>query len=284
MRRLAYFFGEGIRGLVQARLMTVVSIMAVAASLFVAGVLGIGMFNVHQRLGSVSEQTAVVAYLTDACAADSVTTALVVKDIEALPHVKSVSLVTKKDAWTRFSELYGTDMLVSVDSNPLPASAEILLNKKYLTESAIDSLNTQLSGIAGIETVRYARDWVRRLETIRTWFLWALIIVLPILLVALHAMIANTIKLTIYARRELVSNMRMVGATDRYIEAPFVIEGVLQGVAGGGIAVLLLTGVHMLAGNSLIYWGPWWFLWVLVIIGFIFGLLGSLSAVRRFLG
>jgi cell division transport system permease protein len=97
-------------------------------------------------------------------------------------------------------------------------------------------------------------------------------------------MIANTIKLTIYARRELVHNMHFVGATDAYIRAPFILEGMLQGFIGGALAVGGLFIIKIIPASHVpIYWGPWYTFLLLLPVGVLFGCIGSVDAVRKFL-
>ena len=105
-----------------------------------------------------------------------------------------------------------------------------------------------------------------------------------IVLVGLYFMIANTIKLTIYARKELVHNMHFVGATNTYIKMPFIMEGILQGIIGGLFAVGLLGGLKMATVSVIhLWWGPWFSFLIIFIVGALFGFIGSMSAVRKFL-
>jgi cell division transport system permease protein len=143
-----------------------------------------------------------------------------------------------------------------------------------------------------VEGVYYSREWIAVLKKLRNWFTVGALLVGPFLFLALHSLIANTIKLTIYARRDLVTNMRFVGATDFYIKMPFVLEGMLQGMVGGAAAVLGLVVLRFALASFSLQWGlrigtlwlgPSYLFLLIFVVGVTFGWIGSMSAVRKFL-
>lgn len=263
--------------------MTFVSIITIAITLFFLGCVIVGFMNIRLWLEEASKKAGVVVYLKDSLYEDSARCANIVSEIELFPQVESVSLVGKQDAWERFEKLYGSEMLDAVDENPLPASLEITLNQKHLYSDATGALKSELEQFEGVEGIRYSHEWLAVLRKFRRMFTWGAIFIVPILLIALHFMIANTIKLTIYARKDLITNMHFVGATDLYIKTPFVLEGMLQGMIGGFIGVTCLYILKLLFSHFSLYWGVWYLLPAIFLVGILFGWIGSMSAVRRFL-
>jgi cell division transport system permease protein len=103
------------------------------------------------------------------------------------------------------------------------------------------------------------------------------------MLLVLHIMISNTIKLTIYARRELVRNMELVGATRFFINTPFILEGMVQGILGACVSGISLTLIKVSFSHISLSWGPSFLPGLLLLTGAFFGWIGSLSAVRKFM-
>jgi cell division transport system permease protein len=283
MGRLIYFVKEALRGFFQAKLMTFVSIVTIAVTLFVLGLLAVAYLNVRVWLRLASARPGVVVFLADSVSADTAKAKGMMTRLAAMPQVASAGYVDKDSAWRRFEQLYGSQMLEAVDDNPLPASAEISLAAPYQSADAIDKFKQELAGIGGVEGVQYSREWVEALKKFRTWFYRGTIPLALFLALVLHFMIANTIKLTIYARRDLISNMRLVGATDSYIKTPFVLEGMLQGMIGGFFGVAALSIVRAASHSFPIVWGSWHLFFAIFLIGVFFGWIGSRSAVRKFL-
>jgi cell division transport system permease protein len=278
-----YFIKEALRGFFQAKLMTFVSVITIGLTLFFLGCVLVSYLNIKLWLKNAANRVEAVVYVDDATSSDSLSFADCVAKVKACPQVATAVVVDKKEAWNRFKELYGTGMLESVDENPFPASIELTIRSRSQSSDAALALQKELDLIKGIEDVQLSQEWVALLQKFRNYFLVATICVALVLLVALHFMIANTIKLTIYGRKELVRNMHFVGATAWYIKMPFILEGMLQGIIGGALGVAALYIVKVSLQHFPVYWGHWWLFFLLFPIGALFGCIGSMSAVRKFL-
>jgi cell division transport system permease protein len=281
---LFYFIKEAFRGFYQAKLMTFVSVMTIGFALFFLGCMAVGIGNIRLWLKNASARVEAVVYVKDRAAADAAAFEDLVAKVRACDQVSGVTIVDKKEAWERFRELYGADMLEAVDNNPFPVSLELSLSEKAQSVSSTEALRRELEQIDGIEDIQLSQQWVTLLERFRVYFLAGTAVFACILVFALHFMISNTIKLTIYARRELVRNMHFVGATNSYIKTPFILEGMLQGIVGGTIGAVAVLLAKALLSHVPVVWGPWyWFVFSFLTIGALFGCIGSMSAVRRFL-
>jgi cell division transport system permease protein len=278
-----YFIKEAFRGFFQAKLMTFVSVITIGLTLFFLGCVFVGYLNIKLWLKNAANRVEAVVYIDDATSSDTLSLADCVAKVKACPQVAVAVVVDKKEALSRFKELYGTAMLEAVDENPFPASIELTLRSRSQSSDAAATLQKELELIKGVEDVQLSQQWVALLQKFRNYFFAATICVALVLLVALHFMIANTIKLTIYGRKELVRNMHFVGATAWYIKMPFVFEGVLQGIIGGALGVAALYIVKVSLRHFPVYWGHWWLFFLLFPIGALFGCIGSMSAVRKFL-
>lgn len=283
MGLIFYFFKEAIRGLYQAKLMTFVSIISVAASLFFMSIVVLGFVNIESVLEKTDEQADIAVYLEDDVSQDSSELNEIMRVVKGYSQVERAEVINKDSAWERFESLYGSEMLYAVDDNPLPASIEIYIGSRFRSSQAVSSLCRDLEQIGGVESVRYSREWMELVEKFRWFFYLIAGIAAFIMMFVLHFMISSTIKLTIYARKELVQNMHMVGATAFFIKMPFLLEGMLQGLIGGIIGVFFLNIFKVVLSGFTLSWGPDYFPLVTMFLGVFFGWIGSLSAVRKFL-
>lgn len=283
MGTLIYFIKETFRGFLQAKLMTFVSIITIAITLFFLGCIIAGGLSVRRWLDNTSKKANVIVYLEDELYEDSVKCDSLIHGIKQFEEVDSVYMVGKDEAWEEFEKNYGPEMLDAVNENPLPARLDITLNRKLIYADAVGTLKSKLQRFEGIEGVNYSYELLSVLKRFNKIFIWGASIIVVVLLFALHFMIANTVKLTIYARKDLIVNMQYVGATDFFIKTPFVLEGILQGMIGGVLAILSLSILKLFLYRFSLYWGEWYFFPAIFSVGVLFGWIGSTSAVRRFL-
>ncbi len=283
MGSLLYFITEAVRGCYQAKLMTFVSIVTIAVSMLLISAVVLGIVNIDAVLRRSEKEADLAVYLTQAASEDQQFHNALVDVIGRREEVKALHLVTVEEAWLRFENMYGTEILESVDENPFPASIDITLAEGFQTKAAISKLKEELALLEGVESIQYAREWLDFMETIRSYFLYASVILSLFLMLALHSMISNTIKLTIYARKELVRNMHFVGATDFFIKAPFLLEGMLQGFIGGLLCIATLYFFQLFFSHIPLYWGTNFLPLLILFIGVFFGWLGSQRAIQKFL-
>jgi cell division transport system permease protein len=284
MFKLAYFVKEAFRGLYQAKLMTVASIATIAVSLFFLGIIIVTYINIRAMLAQVSGRFEVVAYVTDEAAADTAALARLTDKLSQLPQIKKQTYVDKTAAWQRFEKLYGSTMLAAIETNPLPSSFEIVLQEAVQQPERVSVFVKQLQGLSGIESVQYANEWLIVLQRFKGYFFGATVLLGVMLVIALYVMVSNSIRLTIFARRDLITNMRYAGATDAYIQAPFLLEGMLQGAIGASLGLAAIMVLRLLLTRLPFVWGSWYMVPVIIFpVGVIFGWIGSLGAVRRFL-
>jgi cell division transport system permease protein len=289
MGTLLYLIREGARGFYQARRMTFLSIATIAVVLLLACCIAVGVINIRQSFKNAVEETDFVVYVKERTSSSPAALASLASEIRLLPQVQKAGLVDKAAAWERFAAIYGKEMLSAVDENPFPVSVEITMKNGYQTSSAAAELKERLETLDGVDNVRYAREWMDFLARFKFYFYLGTGILGLIIFVTLHITISNTIKLTIYARRELIKNMHLVGATKFFISIPFIIEGMIQGLVGGiiGVAFFYLLKSVFLYESSLrtipLTWGTPELPILFILLGVFFGWTGSVFAVRKFL-
>ncbi|MBN1604069.1 MAG: ABC transporter permease [Chitinispirillaceae bacterium] len=283
MGTLFYFVKEAVRGLIEAKLMTFVSILSIAMTLTFACVIVIVVSNIGAFIGKLGDQADMAVYLEESVVKNDDDLDDLISVVKKLPQVDRVQYISKDSAMERFSSVYGKEMLEAVDRNPLPASLDVFLKQDFHTGESVKTLQSQILKQPGVESVQVAWEGVSTIESFQWTFIAGSFIVFSVMIFLLHSMIANTIKLTIYARKELVRNMRLVGATNFFISMPFVLEGMLQGFIGGIASVILLTLVKLLFSRFIIVWNFEFLPLITIAAGVIFGWIGSMRAVRKFL-
>jgi cell division transport system permease protein len=243
--RWSFFVREALRGL---RRSSAPALAALLTVLLTAVVLGVFIPIVQATTGTANEvrsRVVVDVYVKDS--ATQLQQAELGKAIEDTPNVKSVEFISKGEALARAQEKNpkafeaGAELL---GSNPLPASFRVHPEDPDKLNEIVTSLNA--AGDARLEAIDEVRDREEDTNKIlsATGLVKALTAGLAVLLVlASIALIANTIRLSIFARRREVEVMKLVGATNWFIRWPFVIEGMIVGFLGGLLAVLLLAVV-----------------------------------------
>ena len=243
MRALRYAFDEAIVSLWRGRRSGLLSTTTIAVALFVLGAFLIATSNL-ERLGREWNNAAEVSvYLRDA-----VTPAerlAIEKTLTPGSTVAGHQYLSKADALARFrktfADLSGT--LEGLGENPLPASYEVRLQAGAAT--GVDLLLTELRQLPGVADVRYDREWLQRLATAISMLRSVSLVLGTLLACAAALTVANVVRLGLYARRDELDIMQLVGAPEVFIRGPFVMEGTLQGGLGALVALAVLGAVFL---------------------------------------
>ncbi len=272
--------------------MTVASIVTIACCLFLFGVFLLFAFNINYIGEQISSQCELQAFIDDA--ATPADEERILKEISALPNVKSAEFESKEQAFENYKAQLGMEYSESFEgmsgSDILRSSVKIVPDDLTLVKQ------TELAAksVRGVARVVNREDIILKVVSATDIIKFGSLIAMLILLITAVFIIQNTIKLSVHAREEEIHIMKFVGATDGFIRRPFVLEGVIVGVIGASIAIVIIAfGYNMAVG------GVTEFLDVfklysfsqlalpvsggLMLFGIIMGSLGSRSAIRRHL-
>ena len=217
--------------------MSAASISTVAISLFLMGVVWLFIANVNYLVTSVESELEINAYIDQSYTRDQGNSLW--QQIAQLPGVSQASFVTKEDALLILEGRFGpgANLADTVgDYNPLPDMIKVRATYPEL----VPGIAQRLENTQGIETVRYGQGMVERLLQTADWVRRSGLIGLIGISVAAVFLISTSIRLTVYSRREEITIMRLVGATNWYIRWPFLIEGVFIGLFGSFMAFGIL--------------------------------------------
>jgi cell division transport system permease protein len=217
--------------------------------------------------------------------------------IRLYPEIARVRHISQEQAWTDFQAALGAQsgVLEGLPRDVLPASFEIAVKANFRDGPLVEALAARLKKEKGITSVEYAQDWVERISLVVLAVQWAKWIFGGVLFLTTYFIVSSTVKLAILARKEEIEIMQLVGASREMIEAPFVVEGMIQGTAGGALSIGgLWLAVQIMRNqvpvsfsvfgfsNSLQFLG-FQSIALIIAIGCVLGAAGSLFSLRRFL-
>jgi len=269
----------------RAPLLSALSVTTIAFSLFVVGLFGLVAVNLQHALQGVAERVEIVAYLLPGTPIESIT--LAEKDIEAFPEVQSATYVSEDSALARArAELVEfRDVLQELERNPLPSSIEVKLKPRFRDVDHVREVAERLQGFGFVDDVRYGRDWVEKLDTLRGIAAAVGIVVGAAFAVVAIIIIGTTIRMAVLQRSREIAIMRLVGATNGFIRRPFLLQGAIKGMLGGLVAIGLSYGAYTLINRWLIQASFFSTEQAVAIVGFgaLIGLFGSAASVGRHL-
>lgn len=287
---LLYVLADSLRSIRENSVTTAMTAVTIGFSLAIFSVFLFFFVNLNAAIDSWGDRTQVVAYVKDGFERpDAIRQAVL-----GIPGVKSVEFVSKEKALGELKEeLKGHEAILSgVDANPLPASVEIRVTDLYRQPNAVSSVVDRLKRMDWVEDVQFNRQWIEKVSALLGVVELAAVFMGAFLAAATVFIVSNTIRLAVYARKEEIEIMRLVGASDSFVKIPFFIEGVVQGLIGGLIALLVAGAGRYLLARSI----PPYFefmvatpfsapviILLLVSAGVLMGVAGSLISMARFL-
>jgi cell division transport system permease protein len=240
LARLRYFVDDAVDEWRHSPGVNVLATATLAAVLFAGGLLLLAMGNVQQRLDGWMRQVKVDIYLRDDIGADA--RAALVRRLTARSGIARVDYVTKAEALQRFRATFGDlgRLPEQLDENPLPASLEAFLQSSAEAARVAAEIAAELAGTAGVEEVRYDRDWIDRLEGfVRVSRRIAAAAGIAALAIVVFVM-AAVLRLAVHARQEEIEIMLLVGASRAFVRGPFLVSGLAQGSVATAAALVLV--------------------------------------------
>ncbi|HLP16822.1 MAG TPA: permease-like cell division protein FtsX [Bacteroidota bacterium] len=284
---IQYILKEGLSGFKRARLAMSASIITITAALVLLGLFGIAYLNTSQIVQSFRDRVEMEVFLSEPVA-DS-TVAQIDARIKAATGVAYTKFITKDSAAQIFKEEFGEDIHGVLDFNPLPPSFKIYLREGYKNADSAAVVVASLKQIEGIDDIIYRKTLLELLDKRTRTFIMASTAVGFALCITALLLVSNTIRLIIYSKRQIITTMKLVGATRMYIRLPFFIEGILQGAGGGliacGLLYVLATYISRWLGSEFAEFLviPPFAYAIIACMGIVLGFAGSALSVRKFI-
>jgi cell division transport system permease protein len=293
--KVPFFFREAVQGIKNNLLIHLIAAGTITFALVTLGIFMITVINLDRTLNEWGKDLQVIVYLDRASSTQEIARAG--EAITRLPQTKKVTFVSKEEALARLKEglTAQAGLLADLRDNPLPPSFEVELKEEHKHPEAIKLFIGEIKKIAASAEVDYGQEWLQRFSSFIGMLKLVGLCIGSFLLLATIFIISNTIKLTIYSRREEIEIMKLVGATNLSIRIPFFLEGITQGLLASLLAIGILYGgykalVHKLIVDYSLFLGPLQLTFLppqlmaaLVLLGIALGIFGCAFSMGRFL-
>ena len=290
LNRFFYLIGQGVKNIFTHGFMSFASVAIIMACLLIMGCFSLITLNIDNMIAEMQSQNKVIAYVDEKLTEDEARA--LEKNVSKVGNIEAMEFVTREEAMENFESDYDSKLFSNIDSSVFRHRYVITLSDLSL----MDETKEDLENVKGIADVTAHLDYAEKFVTFRNIVsIVSVILVVTLFVVSLFIM-ANTIKLATFGRREEIAIMRIVGATNGFIRLPFVIEGLILGALGGGLSYLLVMVLYRVATQKLL--GAMAFGFVVLVpfstvampllavflgVGILVGVLGGLSAIRNYL-
>jgi cell division transport system permease protein len=266
-----------------------------AIVLFVFGAFLLVQENLQNLLKKWGDQIQINAYLDKDLVAGEVS--LLRDKIQNFSEVERVRHISREQAWKDFQVALGaqSNVLEGLPEDVLPASFEIFIKPAYRDGPIVEAFANRLRKEKGLTSVEYPQEWVDRLSLMVLALQWAMWVLAGILFVAVFFIVRSTVRLAILAQKDEIKVMQWIGASEELIQAPFVVEGMIQGFIGAGLSVLGLwlllrflrdqtpTSIGLFGSLDHLQFIDWGSIALVLAIGSLLGASGSVFSLQRFM-
>ena len=276
---------EALTAFKRAPVLTGLSSAMVGLALYVVGLFGLATYNLQLALSAVEERVEIAVYLRDDARQSEID--LVLTELAAIQEVRQVTFVSKRDALERartelpeFGELFS-----DLEVNPLPQSLEVELRPGSRSPDVVEKVSEAALLYPFVEDARYGREWVDKLFTLRRIGAATTAVLGSAFALVAALIIGTALRIAVFARREEIYVMRLVGATNGFIRRPFLLEGALAGLLGGLFAWALTYATYRGVYSFLfeVAWLPGGWVLLGLVAGGAFGAVSSALAIRHHL-
>ena len=291
-----HFVTLAISSMRAAPFTALLTMITMSIALFLCGIFLLLFENISDLLVNSQSEVTVSVFLQEDV--DDEVRAQLTSELRGITGVAEVRYRSKAQALTTFAEMLGEQSYIAAgleDSNPLPASLELSLLPEVVQSAEVWTQLEELAERSVVDQVHFNRDLAGYLSELARAFHIVGVALVSLVLIITCFIISNTVRLALYSHREEIEIMRLVGGTDQFICAPYLVEGVLQGLLGSVVAMVLiltfkvgleeaLLQLPFLAsvGNVRIELSGM-LLALLILTGVGVGIIGRYAAVRRFL-
>ena len=285
MDKFLYLISEGLKNVWRHKMTTFTAVFSLFLALYFVGLLATAGENTKSILQYLRSKYKIEVFFKqniDLKAAKEVSDLIL-----EIKGVRSSTVINKDDAVRIFKDQFGEDILGILGYNPLPVSA--VVNLKRNSEEVLDAtpIVNKIKKMDGVEEVRYQGHLIKKIE--RTYarimkiFPWVALVFISVAVLVIY----NTVKLSIFSRKDLINSLKLIGATRLFIQMPFIFEGLIDGIIATIVSVPLIIGTINGANyviNNFTSWNvelaiaPVLFLWLTLLSGII-SVLGSYRAV-----
>ena len=286
-----YFLREGLTSAFVHGFTSFAAMLVIAACLMITGTFSLVAYNLDLQIRELEGQSEIVVYIDENVSRDNAME--LGKKIRALDNVKNAEFVTKEQLFEDYLDSLGEDAYVMEelrDDNPLRDSYQITMDDVSLHAETVEALEN-INGVAASSSMQEVSERLIQIRQVVNLISYTMVALLGGVSVFI---IANTVKLAMFARKEEIAIMKMVGATNHFIRAPFVVEGMFLGMCAATLAFFVQWGVYayvtaqLAEGTAILTMVAFTAVWKQALVtmlgaGLLLGVGGSVITIRRFL-
>lgn len=224
------------------RFLNAVTVVTVALSILIVGAFALFFVNASALLSLWTKEIRIMAYLEAGMPTETVDR--LGKQMAGMPGVGDVRFVSKEQAMERLRQgmTQGSALLDTLEENPLPDAYEVHMAEAFRNRDRFELLARQIGGLEGVSEVEYGKEWLNRFVRIIDLFRLTGLAMGGLFFLAAAFIVANTVRLVLYSRRDEIEILRLMGGSEGFIRGPFYMQGILQGALGGAAGMGMLFG------------------------------------------
>jgi len=237
---ITVYFTRALQDILKHRFLNAVTVITITLSMLIASAFVLFFVNANDVMESWKKGVRIMAYLKPGTAAAAIQD--LKKQLQSLPKVQASIFIPKDEALDAMKRQMRrqSSLFENLRENPLPDAFEVRVAQSYNTVEDIEEVSAKIESHAAVDEVEYGQKWLGQFTNVINLFKFAGYALIALFGIAALFIVANTIRLILYSRREEIEVMRLVGATDLFIKMPFYIQGLIQGALGGGGGLIIL--------------------------------------------
>ncbi|MDP6168603.1 MAG: permease-like cell division protein FtsX [Candidatus Marinimicrobia bacterium] len=289
MNKFLYLLTEGVKNIWRHKMTAITAIFSLFIALYIVGVLATAGNNTHKVLHYLRSKYKIEVFF-DQDISNEQAIGLIHK-IKKIEGVRTATIIEKEDAVRIFKDQFGENIVELLGYNPLPVSAVVNVNRSRRDPLRVEPIIKEIRSISNVDEVRYQGNLINKIERNykrvidRLPYLSGIVVLIAVLV------IYNTIKLSVYSRRDVIETLQLIGASRTFIKLPFIIEGILIGVISAtmvfpalfiSVKALNYVASNFSSFNMKVNFDPLVLIWMLLMV-IVISLVGSYRASSSFL-
>ena len=288
MDKFSFLIAEGFKNIFRHKLTSFATIFSIFLTLSIVGFLILANQNTNKIIEYLRAKYKIEVFFKEGFTDDELNNAI--NQIGSIKGVRSTTLISKKDAEKIFKSQFGEDIFDLVGFNPLPASCVVNVEKDGIEKLEIMPIIKRLEMLPVVDEIKYQSGLISRIESYYERFSQIAILCFILSLAISIFVISNTIRLTIFSRKNLIESFQLIGATRSFVRFPFIVEGLFHGFFGSMLSAIALYFL-IDYGNTVIDdiisfkidFDPYLLSATLIFIGIMISTIGSIRATSKYI-
>ena len=289
MSKIFYLLSEGFKNIWRHKMTALTAILSLFISLYIIGALATAGNNTHKVLHYLRSKYKIEVFFTQDISNEQAIG--LIHKIKKIEGVRTATIIEKEDAVRIFKDQFGENIVELLGYNPLPVSAVVNVDRGRRDPLRVEPIIKEIKTIPNVDDIRYQGNLINKIERNYKRIMDKLPYLSGVIILIAVLIIYNTIKLSVYSRREVIETLQLIGASKAFIKLPFMIEGTLIGIISAALVFpslyVSIKGLNYFISSftslSLkINFDPFVLVWMFLVV-ILISLLGSYRAASNFL-